>query len=52
MSDRPDCRCGHTYDWHDHYRAGTDCGACPPNYCPYYRKPPGRFWRWVEKVLG
>ncbi|WP_224386229.1 GNAT family N-acetyltransferase [Pseudonocardia sp. ICBG1293] len=22
------CRCGHERDAHEHYRAGTDCGAC------------------------
>ncbi len=23
------CRCGHTADAHQHYRAGSDCGLCP-----------------------
>lgn len=22
------CRCGHEKDVHEHYRSGTDCGAC------------------------
>lgn len=28
------CRCGHPADAHDHYRRGTDCGACGPDVCP------------------
>jgi hypothetical protein len=31
------CRCGHSRTTHDHYRAGTDCGACGPARCPAYR---------------
>lgn len=37
--DRPDCRCGHPYDTHEHHRPGTDCGACGKNECPAYNAP-------------
>jgi hypothetical protein len=32
-----DCDCGHEPDTHEHYRPGTDCGACGPQECPSYR---------------
>lgn len=46
----PDCdRCGHPFEVHCHYRDGTDCGICVD--CRSYRTPPGRFRRWVERLL-
>jgi hypothetical protein len=27
------CHCGHRRDFHQHYRAGTDCSQCP---CTHY----------------
>ena len=29
------CRCGHAVETHEHYRPGSDCGACG---CPRYRR--------------
>lgn len=31
------CRCGHSRQVHQHYRPGSDCGACGPADCPGYR---------------
>ena len=31
------CACGHPEDMHDHYRAGTDCGACGARACGSFR---------------
>lgn len=29
------CRCGHEEDAHEHFRSGSDCGACD---CARYRR--------------
>lgn len=37
---RPDlrlCSCGHPEEMHEHYRAGTDCGACGARSCRAFR---------------
>lgn len=34
---RPDCRCQHPADAHEHYRPGTECGMCS---CPRYQRWP------------
>lgn len=34
---RSSCICGHLYEAHQHYRAGTDCGACVATACARYR---------------
>lgn len=31
------CDCGCEPDTHEHYRPGTDCGACGSEHCPRYR---------------
>ena len=31
------CLCGHGRDAHDHFRAGSDCGACGATDCGKYR---------------
>lgn len=31
------CVCGHLYEAHQHYRAGTDCSACAATACARYR---------------
>jgi len=28
MPNAPRCRCGHGVEAHQHFRAGSDCGAC------------------------
>lgn len=33
---RPRCVCGCSAATHDHYRPGTDCGACGHTRCPHY----------------
>ena len=32
------CVCGHARQAHEHYRRGTDCGACGVGACPGFRK--------------
>jgi hypothetical protein len=32
------CRCGHVADAHEHFRPGSDCGACGRVACPAYRE--------------
>ena len=38
-AEHPDdlCECDHTRAAHEHYRAGTDCGACGRRICPAFR---------------
>jgi hypothetical protein len=31
------CACGHRKDAHEHYRPGTDCGACGATACAAFR---------------
>lgn len=33
---RPPCACGHSAEVHEHYRRGSDCGACGRSVCPRY----------------
>ena len=37
------CRCGHNAQAHEHYRPGSDCGACGAAMCRRFR-PQGRRW--------
>ncbi|MCW0212412.1 MAG: hypothetical protein OJJ54_03560 [Pseudonocardia sp.] len=30
------CTCGHPYEMHEHYRAGSDCGECGAEICPAF----------------
>lgn len=30
------CVCGHPAEYHEHYRDGSDCGACGRGLCPWY----------------
>jgi hypothetical protein len=41
---RRDCRCGHPYAAHVHYRPGTECALCAADGCTRYR-PQLRFGR-------
>jgi hypothetical protein len=46
------CRCGHDAAAHEHYRPGSDCGACGAPQCARYR-PSGRLGavrRWVRRA--
>ncbi|BBG04068.1 MULTISPECIES: hypothetical protein [Pseudonocardia] len=31
------CACGHPEEMHEHYRSGTDCGACGARACGSFR---------------
>ena len=31
------CACGHAEDAHEHYRRGSDCGACGPATCARFK---------------
>jgi hypothetical protein len=45
--DRPTtipCRCGHAVEAHEHYRPGSDCGACGAQGCRRFRPQRGRRW--------
>ena len=42
------CRCGHPASTHQHYRDGSDCGACGPVVCPAWNPPP---WWWNLQLL-
>jgi hypothetical protein len=35
------CVCGHARDAHQHYRPGSDCGACGARDCADYRRAGG-----------
>jgi len=35
------CVCGHAPAAHEHYRRGSDCGACGAQACPKYRLEAG-----------
>jgi hypothetical protein len=37
------CRCGHDAQAHEHYRPGSDCGACGAAACARFRAQ-GRRW--------
>jgi len=37
MSGSDVCRCGHDRAAHEHYRRGSDCGACGRDVCAAYR---------------
>ncbi|AEV83793.1 hypothetical protein ACWT_2648 [Actinoplanes sp. SE50] len=37
------CVCGHPFEAHQHYRAGTECVICAPRECARFRRT--RWWR-------
>lgn len=46
------CRCLHDQDSHQHYRPGTDCGACGADLCPAFRPARERtVWSWLRGHL-
>jgi hypothetical protein len=51
-TDTSRCRCGHDAAAHEHYRPGSDCGACGAAHCARYR-PVGRLRavrRWMRRA--
>lgn len=38
------CRCGHDAQAHEHYRPGSDCGACGAASCARFRAQGRRWW--------
>jgi hypothetical protein len=44
------CVCGHGMAAHEHYRPGTDCGACGRMTCRVYRPENGRWRRFLRSV--
>lgn len=44
------CVCGHAKDAHDHYRPGTDCGACGATDCGEYRLEGGSVRRALRRL--
>jgi len=46
---RPACRnCGHGVEWHEHYRAGSDCGCCVT--CRSYSPPRVPLRDWLRRA--
>jgi hypothetical protein len=45
------CTCGHGRAAHEHYRPGTDCGACGRKACGEFR-PDNTRWRRFLRSLG
>jgi hypothetical protein len=45
------CTCGHGPEAHEHYRPGTDCGACGRSACAEYR-PANSAWRRFLRGMG
>lgn len=48
------CRCGHERDAHEHYRPGTDCGACGTACRAFHARaarPGGRPARLVSRLF-
>jgi hypothetical protein len=44
------CACGHGKDAHEHYRAGSDCGACGATLCEEYRPVGGPLRRGLRRM--
>jgi hypothetical protein len=44
------CTCGHSEAAHEHYRPGSDCGACGRGACGEYR-PANSAWRRVLRSV-
>jgi hypothetical protein len=45
------CTCGHGPEAHEHYRPGSDCGACGRRACAEYR-PANTAWRRFMRSMG
>jgi hypothetical protein len=45
------CTCGHGLEAHEHYRPGSDCGACGRAACGEYR-PANSVWRRFLRTVG
>jgi hypothetical protein len=43
------CACGHGKDAHEHYRPGSDCGACGATLCEEYRPVGGPMRRTLRR---
>jgi hypothetical protein len=43
------CRCGHRFEAHDHYRAGTECVICGSLGCRRFR---WRWWPWARTLAA
>ena len=44
------CTCGHSHAAHEHYRPGSDCGACGRSACGEFRLENGRWRRFLRSV--
>jgi hypothetical protein len=44
------CLCGHGAPAHEHYRTGSDCGACGPGGCSVFRLPGGHTRRVLRRL--
>ncbi|WP_343947017.1 hypothetical protein [Pseudonocardia zijingensis] len=45
------CLCGHGPEAHEHYRPGSDCGACGRSACGEYRAADSA-WRRLLRGVG
>lgn len=46
------CICGHPRAAHQHFRQGSDCGACGSAVCPRFRSSRGRLFHPIAVVLA
>jgi hypothetical protein len=44
------CRCGHGQQAHEHYRPGSDCGACGRRTCGEFRPENGPWRRFLRSA--
>ena len=45
------CVCGHARDANEHYRPGTDCGACGVRDCADYRRAGGAVRQMLRRLF-
>jgi hypothetical protein len=44
------CVCGHANEAHEHYRIGSDCGACGAQNCAEFRREGGSFRKMMRRL--
>ena len=44
------CACGHAREAHEHYRRGSDCGACGAETCGRFRRQGGPVRKMLRRV--
>lgn len=44
------CACGHAREAHEHYRRGSDCGACGSEACARFRPAGGAVRKMLRRI--